>query len=239
MCRRLGHVLHGAPGHVRRADEVDAEHLLPGALPLLVGRLGDRVLLEDARVVDEHVEAAERRSRGVDHRRTASGRRGRRRRRRAPPPAAPPRPPRRVAARAVVDRDAVAALGERAGGRRADPARGAGDEDRAAHGGDGTHPMLVGDEALRLLGNVQLADPGRPRVRQRLRGATRGRPRPGDREGPWVRILPDALANRTAGRQAAKRLTGSTTVPVLELDDGTAIFDSKRIVAWARANPAT
>jgi hypothetical protein len=54
-----------------------------------------------------------------------------------------------------------------------------------------------------------------------------------------TRVLPDALANRTAGRQAAKRLTGSTTVPVLELDDGTAISDSKRIVAWARANPAT
>jgi glutathione S-transferase len=28
------------------------------------------------------------------------------------------------------------------------------------------------------------------------------------------------------------------TVPVLELDDGTAIWDSKRIVEWARENPA-
>ena len=54
-----------------------------------------------------------------------------------------------------------------------------------------------------------------------------------------VGILPDALFNRTAGRQAAKRLTGSTTVPVLELDDGTAVYDSKKIVEWARANPAT
>jgi glutathione S-transferase len=27
-------------------------------------------------------------------------------------------------------------------------------------------------------------------------------------------------------------------VPVLELDDGTAIYDSKKIVAWAKANPA-
>ena len=49
-------------------------------------------------------------------------------------------------------------------------------------------------------------------------------------------ILPDALANRTDGRQAAKRLTGRITVPVLELDDGTAVFDSKRIVEWARTN---
>jgi hypothetical protein len=51
-------------------------------------------------------------------------------------------------------------------------------------------------------------------------------------------ILPDALANRTSGREAAKRLTGKSTVPVLELDDGTAIFDSKRIVEWAKAHPA-
>ena len=51
-------------------------------------------------------------------------------------------------------------------------------------------------------------------------------------------VLPDAIANRTSGREAAKRLTGRSTVPVLELDDGTAVFDSKRIVEWARANPA-
>lgn len=50
-------------------------------------------------------------------------------------------------------------------------------------------------------------------------------------------ILPDAV-NRTGGRQRAKELTGSSVVPVLELDDGTAIADSKAIVAWARANPA-
>jgi Glutathione S-transferase, N-terminal domain len=52
-------------------------------------------------------------------------------------------------------------------------------------------------------------------------------------------ILPDALANRTAGREAARRLTGKSTVPVLELDNGTAIADSKRIVEWAKAHPAT
>ena len=51
-------------------------------------------------------------------------------------------------------------------------------------------------------------------------------------------LLPDAVANRTAGRQAAKRLTGRTTVPVLELDDGAAIWESRRIVEWARAHPA-
>jgi hypothetical protein len=51
-------------------------------------------------------------------------------------------------------------------------------------------------------------------------------------------ILPDAVANQTDGRKAAKRLTGKSTVPVLELDDGTAVSESKRIVEWARANPA-
>ncbi len=50
-------------------------------------------------------------------------------------------------------------------------------------------------------------------------------------------VLPDAIANRTSGREAARRLTGKSTVPVLELDDGTAIADSKRIAEWARANP--
>ena len=51
-------------------------------------------------------------------------------------------------------------------------------------------------------------------------------------------VLPDAIANRTSGRAAARRLTGKSTVPVLELDDGTAIWDSKRIVEWALENPA-
>src|SRR3954463_16734185 len=51
-------------------------------------------------------------------------------------------------------------------------------------------------------------------------------------------MLPDVPFNQTAGRQRAKQLTGSTMVPVLELDDGTAIGDSKKIIAWAKANPA-
>jgi hypothetical protein len=51
-------------------------------------------------------------------------------------------------------------------------------------------------------------------------------------------ILPDTPFNMTAGRQAAKRLTGSATVPVLELDDGTAVSGSYEIETWAKANPA-
>jgi hypothetical protein len=50
-------------------------------------------------------------------------------------------------------------------------------------------------------------------------------------------VLPD-LFNRTGGRMAAKRLTGSTMLPVLELDDGTAVAGSHKIIAWAQANPA-
>lgn len=50
-------------------------------------------------------------------------------------------------------------------------------------------------------------------------------------------FLPDRF-NRTEGRREAKRLTGSTTVPVLVTDAGEIVSDSKRIVAWAREHPA-
>lgn len=51
-------------------------------------------------------------------------------------------------------------------------------------------------------------------------------------------LLPEKPFNQTAGRKRAKELTGSTVVPVLELDDGRAIGGSDEIVAWASANPA-
>jgi len=51
-------------------------------------------------------------------------------------------------------------------------------------------------------------------------------------------VLPDAIFNRTRGRQEAKRLTGKSTVPVLVTDDGEVVHDSKRIVEWAKRNPA-
>jgi hypothetical protein len=54
----------------------------------------------------------------------------------------------------------------------------------------------------------------------------------------WT-ILPDKPFNDTTGRRRAKELTGSSTVPVLELDDGTAIGGSKEIAGWAKANRAT
>ena len=46
------------------------------------------------------------------------------------------------------------------------------------------------------------------------------------------------LPDITRGRKEVKRLTGESWVPVLVLDDGETINDSKNIVAWARDNPA-
>jgi hypothetical protein len=50
-------------------------------------------------------------------------------------------------------------------------------------------------------------------------------------------VLP-GIFNRTRGRQEVKRLTGSYMVPVLVTDDDQVVSDSKRIVEWAKANPA-
>jgi hypothetical protein len=51
-------------------------------------------------------------------------------------------------------------------------------------------------------------------------------------------ILPDMPFNLTPGRRRAKELTGSSVVPVLELDDGTAISGSDEIVRWAHDHAA-
>ena len=47
--------------------------------------------------------------------------------------------------------------------------------------------------------------------------------------------LPDV----TRGRREVKRRTGGSWVPVLVLNDGEVVTDSKNIAAWARDNPAT
>ena len=51
-------------------------------------------------------------------------------------------------------------------------------------------------------------------------------------------LLPDVPFNQTGGRKRAKELTGSSMVPVLELDDGTAIGGSDAIAKWAAEHPA-
>jgi hypothetical protein len=47
------------------------------------------------------------------------------------------------------------------------------------------------------------------------------------------------LPDITSGRKEVKRLTGQSWVPVLVTDDGEAIQESKAIIAWAQAHPAT
>jgi hypothetical protein len=46
-----------------------------------------------------------------------------------------------------------------------------------------------------------------------------------------------AFMNNTRGRREARELTGQDWVPVLVTDDGEAIHDSKKIIAWAQQNP--
>jgi hypothetical protein len=48
--------------------------------------------------------------------------------------------------------------------------------------------------------------------------------------------LPEAL---TPQRRKVRELTGQNWVPVLVTDDGEVIRESKKIAAWARANPAS
>jgi hypothetical protein len=51
-------------------------------------------------------------------------------------------------------------------------------------------------------------------------------------------MLPDTPFNQTAGRKEAKRLTGKSVVPVLVTDDGEVVADSRKIMEWAKKNPA-
>ena len=78
----------------------------------------------------------------------------------------------------------------------------------------GGHPCANADEALRSAG-------WDPQVVKSYGGG----------------ILPD-LMNPTSGRREVKELTGNSWVPVLVTDDDEVVQDSKRIVEWAKANPA-
>jgi hypothetical protein len=51
-------------------------------------------------------------------------------------------------------------------------------------------------------------------------------------------IGPGFMHLMTDGRRKVEELTGQHAVPVLVTDSGQVIQDSKRIVAWAEANPA-
>jgi glutathione S-transferase len=54
----------------------------------------------------------------------------------------------------------------------------------------------------------------------------------GYRAVPWQRL------SRESDREEIIRLSGTPEVPILVLDDGTVISDSRRIVRWAREHPA-
>jgi hypothetical protein len=51
-------------------------------------------------------------------------------------------------------------------------------------------------------------------------------------------MLP-GIFNQTPGRREVKRLTGNYWVPVLVLDDGSAVQGASKIIDWAKANPAS
>jgi hypothetical protein len=51
-------------------------------------------------------------------------------------------------------------------------------------------------------------------------------------------VLPTDL-NKATGRAEVIEKAGQKWVPALELDDGKMIYPSKKIIAWAKENPAT
>ena len=51
------------------------------------------------------------------------------------------------------------------------------------------------------------------------------------------RLMPWTWGNRGKDRAEVKALSGTNEVPVLVLDDGTVISDSRRIVKWAKEHP--
>lgn len=44
--------------------------------------------------------------------------------------------------------------------------------------------------------------------------------------------------NRLGKRDEVEKVSGQRTVPVLVTDSGEPVYDSKKIIAWAQANPA-
>jgi glutathione S-transferase len=53
------------------------------------------------------------------------------------------------------------------------------------------------------------------------------------------RMMPWTWRSRSADREEVKRLSGTNEVPILVLDSGEVISDSRRIVRWAKEHPAS
>ena len=97
----------------------------------------------------------------------------------------------------------------------------------------------AGHEALYLLGNVPDASSGRPSVRERVQGLEGGRARPRGEKVHGLGVGPKFLNVMTDGRREVEEISGQREVPVLVLDDGKVIADSKKIAEWAAAQPRT
>jgi glutathione S-transferase len=52
------------------------------------------------------------------------------------------------------------------------------------------------------------------------------------------RLMPWTWSRRSRDRAEVKKLSGTSEVPILVLDDGEVISDSGRIARWAREHPA-
>ena len=87
-------------------------------------------------------------------------------------------------------------------------------------------------------GTFQTLRPGGHPCANAYQRAARRRPRPEVTKVRGLGIGPGFMHVMTDGRREVEELTGQHAVPVLVTDSGEVIQDSKRIVAWAEANPA-
>jgi Glutathione S-transferase, N-terminal domain len=84
-------------------------------------------------------------------------------------------------------------------------------------------------------GTFQAPRPGGHPCRNAYEALTEAGWQPEVKKTYGLGALPSAL---NTGRGKVRELTGQEWVPVLVTDDGEVIQDSKKIVAWARDNPA-
>jgi hypothetical protein len=85
-------------------------------------------------------------------------------------------------------------------------------------------------------GTFKSPRPGGHPCRNAHEALTRAGWRPEVKKTYGLGALPAAL---TPTRGKVRELTGQNWVPVLVTDDGEVIQDSRKIIAWAKANPAS
>ncbi len=87
-------------------------------------------------------------------------------------------------------------------------------------------------------GTFPTAATGRAPLRERVHALRDAGHEPEVTKVHGLGIGPGFFHLMTDGRREVEELTGQHAVPVLVTDSGEVIQDSKRIVAWAEANPA-